>query len=478
MVTDTVQFQPVDTHCFRVTGREGVRLDPLLFVDDVLLEDIRDSQDRSIEQLLDAASLPGVVFVAGMPDVHEGYGVPVGCVMAMDAEEGLVSAGAVGMDINCGVRLLASDIPLSGLDRDDLKRLGRMILKRIPVGIGTAGPHREALRPHLDDILLRGVEALVDAGYAREEDLDVIQDDGRYPGARLDPVPGRARERLGQLSTLGGGNHFLELVEVDRIHDPAAAGAYGLRENTLGFLIHTGSRGFGHQVCVDYTERMLDAADGFGLSFPSRELASAPIDSEVGRDYLGAMACAANIAYANRQMITYDVREVFHAFFGDRSEPTKLSTVYDITHNLARFENVGGRDVLVHRKGAVRALGADHPDTPGAYRGVGHPVLVPGNMAIGSYVLKAGPEVERSYGSINHGAGRRMSRSAAKETISEEMMMEALGEVQLLGAARASIRDEAPQAYKDVHEVVDVLVGAGIAETVAHLQPLVVIKGD
>ncbi len=478
MVDETVKFEPAGTNCYRVTGREGTRLDPLLFVDDVLLAEIRDSGDQSVKQLLDAASLPGVVFVAGMPDVHQGYGVPVGCVMGMDAEDGLVSAGAVGMDINCGVRLLASNIPVEELTRDEMKQLGRTVLKRIPVGIGTTGPHREALKPHLEDVLLRGVEALVEQGYAREEDLPYIQDGGCYPNARLEPIPDRARERLGQLSTLGGGNHFLELVEVDRVHDPDAAGAFGLRENTLGFLIHTGSRGFGHQICVDYSDRMMDRAGDFGLSFPTAELASAPIDSEVGRDYLGAMACAANIAYANRQMMTYDVRDVFDSFFSGRSVPPRLSVVYDITHNLARFETIGNRELLMHRKGAVRALPGDHPDTPEAYRSTGHPVIVPGNMGIGSYVLRAGPEVERTGYSVNHGAGRRMSRTAAREQISEAMMQEALGDVQLLGAARSRIRDEAPQAYKNVHDVVGVLLDAGIAEAVAHLQPLVAMKGD
>lgn len=478
MVEDDVRFEPAGPNCYRVTGRPGTRVDPLLFVDDVLLETIRDSDDLSVKQLLDAASLPGVVFVGGMPDIHQGYGVPVGCVMGMDAEDGLVSAGAVGMDINCGVRLLASNIPVPELSRADMKRLGRTVLKRIPVGIGTTGPHKGALEPHLEDILVRGVEALVDLGYAHEDDLPYIQDRGRYPNARLDPIPDRARERLGQLSTLGGGNHFLELVEVDRIHDPEAAEVFGLRENTLGFLIHTGSRGFGHQICVDYSDRMMDRAGDFGLSFPTAELASAPIGSDPGRDYLGAMACAANLAYANRQMMTYDIRDVFDSFFSGRSVPPRLSIVYDITHNLARFETIGDRDLLMHRKGAVRALPGDHPDTPEVYRGAGHPVIVPGNMGVGSYVLRAGEEVERTGYSVNHGAGRRMSRTAAKEQISEGMMQEALGEVQLLGAARSSIRDEAPQAYKNVHEVVDVLVDAGIAEAVAHLQPLVVIKGD
>ncbi len=476
MSVTTEQYERVGTNRYRVTGVGKTRVEPLMFLDDALLEQIK--QDRSIPQLIDAASMPGVVFVCGMPDMHQGYGVPVGCVMAMDAEVGLVSAGAVGMDINCGVRLLSTNIPAEALSREEQKQLGREVLRRVPVGIGTSSQHKKELESIQEDILLHGVKALVEQGFAREEDLDLIQDRGNYPNARLEPIPSRARERLGQLSTLGGGNHFLELVRVGRVTDPERAEVFGLREDYLGFLIHTGSRGFGHQICVDYSERMNDCADEFGLEFPSKELAAAPIDSKLGQDYLGAMACAANIAYANRQMITYDVRKAFEAFFSNRTEDPDVSIVYDITHNLARFEEIEGSEVLVHRKGAIRSLPAGHPGNPPVYADTGHPLMVPGSMGFGSWVLVAGENVPESYFSINHGAGRRMSRTRAKEQISEEMMLEQLGDAQLLGASRAKIRDEAPGAYKDLENVVDVLTEIDVAQRVAHLEPLVVIKGD
>ena len=473
-----VEFEKLRTNHYRLTGSESTRVDPELFVDEPLLEVIRQKNDRSLQQLINAASLPGVTFVGGMPDVHEGYGVPVGCVMAMDAEDGLVSAGAVGMDINCGVRLLRTNLPADELSPEERKQLGRAILKRVPVGIGTTGPYQDTLGPMTEEFLLEGVKALVDTPFASEGDRERIQDHGCYENARLDPVTDRAWERLDQFGTLGGGNHFLEIVEVGEVSGDSSDAPYGLRTGNLGFLIHTGSRGFGHQICQDYSGKMMDQADEFDLSFPTKQLASAPIHSDLGGDYLGAMACAANVAYANRQMMTHSVRAACYEFFEDASVELDPEIVYDITHNLARFESVENREHLVHRKGAVRALPADHPDNPEVYGNVGHPVMVPGNMGTGTYVLQAGERITDTYFSINHGAGRQMSRTQAKEEISEEMLLEALGDVQLLGASRKKIRDEAPQAYKNIRNVIDVLTDAKIASTVAHLKPLVVIKGE
>jgi tRNA-splicing ligase RtcB len=460
---------------FVINQTGAMNTDAHLYLSPELLDDV---EDDSLKQLVNATQLKGVRYVGGMPDIHVGYGVPVGCVMGMGAEEGLVSAGAVGMDINCGMRLMMSDIPADRVSREELKSLGRAITRRVPVGVGKSSPHQQELKHHTNDVLRDGVETLVEPGFANEGDLNFIQDGGCFPGADLSAVTDQAWDRLGQLSTLGGGNHFMEIVRVDEVYQPEAAHSFGLEEGNLGVMIHTGSRGFGHQTCVDYSKKMRQKADHYGLSFPDGELASAPIHSELGQDYLSAMACAANVAYANRQMIGYDVRQAFREQFdGDRTDAS-LRLVYDITHNLARYETVRDEELLVHRKGAIRALPAGHPDNPPVYEDTGHPVLIPGNMATGSYVLTAGDRAEETCWSVNHGAGRTMSRNAAKDQISEQDMMGALGDVQLLGASRTKIRDEAPQAYKNVVDVIDVLTEIDIARKVAHLEPKVVIKGD
>lgn len=474
-MSPTRTIEKIDTNHFVIRQSGPMNTDAHLYLSPDLLDDV---EDQSLTQLVNATTLDGVRYVGGMPDVHVGYGVPVGCVMGMDAEEGLVSAGAVGMDINCGMRLMMSDIPARQLGADELKSLGRSIVRRVPVGVGKSSPHRDELKYHTNDILRDGVEPLVELGYALESDLNFIQDGGNYPGSDLSAITDKAWDRLGQLSTLGGGNHFMEIVEVDEVYQPDVARSFGIEEGNLGVMIHTGSRGFGHQTCVDYSDKMKREADRFGLEFPNGELASAPIHSDLGQDYLGAMACAANIAYANRQMIGYDVREAFREQFEGGSIDPALRLVYDITHNLARREVVRDQELLVHRKGAIRALPGGHPDNPPVYKDTGHPVLIPGNMATGSYVLTAGNRAEETCYSVNHGAGRTMSRTAAKEQISEKDMMDALGDTQLLGASRKKIRDEAPQAYKNIADVIDVLTDIDIARKVAHLHPRVVIKGD
>jgi len=465
----------VDTNHYRIDSRDNMNTDVNLYVSPELLDAV---EDDSLRQLINTASLPGIRYVAGMPDIHVGYGVPVGGVMGMDAEKGLISAGAVGMDINCGMRLMVSDIPTGQLNRDQLKGLGRAILRRVPVGVGKASPHQKELSDYTDNILEQGVASLIEAGFARESDLNFIQDRGSYPGADRSAIPGQAWDRLGQLGTLGGGNHFIEIVEVDQVTDAETAKSFAMEKGNLGVMIHTGSRGFGHQICVDYSRRMKNEADRYGLNFPDKELASAPIDSELGRDYHKAMACAANIAYANRQVIGHDIREAFREIFDPNLLDPELRLVYDITHNLARCEQINGERLLVHRKGAIRALPAGHPENPPAYQTTGHPILIPGNMATGSYVLTAGNRAEKTWYSVNHGAGRTMSRTQAKNQISTGDMMSALGETQLLGASRKKIRDEAPQAYKNIVDVIDVLSKINITEKVCHLRPLVTIKGD
>lgn len=468
-------IENIDTNHYRIEQQDQMNTEVNLYISPKLLDAV---EDESLDQLTNSASLPGVRYVGGMPDIHVGYGVPVGGVMGMDPDEGLISAGAVGMDINCGMRLMMSDIPAEELDRDQLKNLGRAILRRVPVGVGKAGPHQNELSDYTSDILEQGVSALVDPGFAREYDLDFIQDRGTYPGADTSAIPDQAWDRLGQLGTLGGGNHFIEIVEVDEVRDPEKAKTFAIENGNLGFMIHTGSRGFGHQICVDYSRRMKNEAQRHGLKFPDKELASAPINSELGQNYRKAMACAANVAYANRQVIVHNIRGAFQEIFKRESRDSGLRLVYDISHNLARSEEIDGKKLLVHRKGAIRALPAGHSDNPSPYQKTGHPVLIPGNMATGSYVLTAGNRADETWYSVNHGAGRTMSRTRAKNQINTHEMMNALGKTQLLGASRKKIRDEAPQAYKNIVDVIDVFTKINVTQKICHLRPLVTIKGD
>lgn len=457
---------------WKIPGSNGMSVEPVVYANDEILNEI---EDQSLEQLKNASRLRGVRYVGGMPDLHVGYGVPVGCVMAMDAKDGLISAGAVGMDVNCGMRLLVSSLKSSEVPQSEIKNLSRQIANIIPLGIGTTSPHQDKLKDHIRDILLEGVKALRNLGYAREDDLKRIQDGGCFEGARLDAIPKEAWNRLDQLSTLGGGNHFIEIDAVDQIFEDSVAESYGLRRGRLTVMIHTGSRGFGHQICTDYSSLMLEKADSFGLRFPDQELASAPVESEPGRKYYGAMASAANLAYSNRQMIAYDIRKVFSNLI-DKS-PSSLKTVYDITHNLARRERINGHEIVSHRKGAIRGLPPQHPETPLAYEDVGHPIIVPGNMASGAYVLRATPAVKETWYTVNHGAGRKMSRRQANESFSTEVFRESMQDVVLLGTAHDKLLDESPPAYKGLDPVIDTLVDIGIVEKVARLKPRAVIKG-
>ncbi|MFB6356730.1 MAG: RtcB family protein, partial [bacterium] len=378
-------------------GHDEMKQDVHLYLNETLVDQL---EYDSLRQLKNASTLPGVEYIACMPDVHVGYGVPVGGVMAMNAETGLVSAGAVGMDINCGMRLLMSNISARECSDDDIKSLARKITRRIPLGIGTKSHHADTLEPHINKILRNGVPELVELGFAKPEDCERIQDGGSYPGADTSGITDDAWGRLDQLSTLGGGNHFIEIVRVNEIFDPEHAEAFGLSPDQLGVMIHTGSRGLGHQLCVDYSDTMLELAPKHDLSFPDDALAAAPIQSDIGQDYLGAMGCAANFAYCNRQVMTHDIRKIFQEQFPKRGSKNNVNIIYDITHNLARFETVNEKDVLVHRKGAVRTLPPGHPDNPPAYDDTGHPVIIPGHMGIGSYVLSAGTNIEETYYSV------------------------------------------------------------------------------
>jgi tRNA-splicing ligase RtcB len=457
------------------TTREDMRVPARVFADATLLEKIR--QDRSLEQLLNVATLPGVTgHVLAMPDAHEGYGFPVGGVAALRIADGVISPGGVGYDINCGVRLLASEVDAATL-REHLTPLVHDLSRALPAGTGRGG--RLALDPDaMDQVLAHGCRYLRDRGMATDEDLDFIEAQGAMPEADPAAVSSRAKTRgHDQLGTIGSGNHFVEVQQVDRVLDEEAARAYGLRPGQVVVLIHTGSRGLGHQVCTDYVRQMDPVMARHGIRLPDRQLACAPFRSPEGQQYFGAMCAAANFAWANRQALSFLIREVFARHLGIRGQ---LRLVYDVAHNMAKLETHDGQQLCVHRKGATRAFGPSHPETPPRYRTAGQPVFIPGSMGTASYVL-AGDDraMGRSFGSTCHGAGRAMSRGAAKRVRPGHEVRRELEErgIVVRCASASELAEEAPHAYKDVERVAEVVDRAGLARRVARLVPMGVIKG-
>lgn len=441
-------------------------------------------RERVAEQVANVAHLPGIVGRSlAMPDCHWGYGAPVGGVAAMDAEGGVVSPGMVGYDISCGVRLLRSDWTADRV----APRLGTLmdaLHGTVASGVGRGGGLRLDERA-LRRVLARGARWAVENGHGEAEDLAVVEDGGAVEGADPDRVSERAIERgRGQVGTLGSGNHFLELQRVDAVYDPAVAGAFGLFEGQFVVLIHTGSRGCGYQICSDALKAMQSAGRRYGISLPDRQLACAPISSPEGKDYLAAMAAGSNFARANRQVITQLVREACMRALQASPRELGLRVVYDVSHNLAKMETheVEGRRrrVCVHRKGATRAFPAGHPDVPEPYRDVGQPVLVPGSMGTFSYVLVGTPRaLVETFGTVCHGAGRVMSRTQAARQVQGHALARELKErgVEVRTDAMRGLAEEAPFAYKDVSEVVEVCEGAGLARKVARMRPMGVLKG-
>ena len=455
----------------------GMRVPARIFADAELLEQI--VADRSLEQLCNVATLPGVVdAVLAMPDIHQGYGFPVGGVAAMLAPDGVVSPGGVGYDINCGVRLLATPVSAGELG-SRLTALVHEISRQVPVGPRRAGG-LELATSAFEAVLVDGPRALPGRGEVRAHDLAHTESQGRLEGADPAAVSERARLRgHDQLGTMGSGNHFVEVQRVDGIFDEAVAAAFGLREGQVTVLIHSGSRGFGHQVCTDHVRAMDAALARIGLVLRDRQLACAPASSPEGRSYLAAMAAAANFAWANRQVIADRVRAAIATVLGPQ-EARATRQLYDVAHNVAKLETHGGRELLVHRKGATRAFPAGAPDLPADYRDVGHPLFIPGSMGTASYVLVGRPgALERSFGSACHGAGRRMSRTGARRAIQGAELrrrLEADGIVVRCPSNRG-LAEEAPFAYKDVERVAAVVEAAGLAGRVARLRPLGVVKG-
>ncbi|MGB9812990.1 MAG: RtcB family protein [Thermovenabulum sp.] len=436
-------------------------------------------EDESLKQLYNASMLKGVVSpVIGMPDIHTGFGLPIGGVMATDWEEGVVSAGAVGMDINCGVRLITTNIPAEELTRERLKKILELISEYVPSGVGKSSAIKAFRKPDLEAIASVGVKHFIDAGFGRKEDLFRIEDNGCITFADANCVPKTARERADQLCTIGGGNHFIEIGKISNIFDEKTAEYFGLKKGFVYVLIHTGSRGLGHQICTDFSKRMWENQDKNGTKAPVKGLACAPIHSEDGQKYLGAMGAAANYAFCNRQLITYFIREAFCKVFKKDEKELGLNILYDVAHNIAKKEKHNGRWLLVHRKGATRALPAGHPDNPLIFKETGHPAIIPGSMGTASYVLIGLKAISATFNSVNHGAGRVMSRKKAKEEFTKEELLKQLDNVYIASKDLKALLDEAPLAYKDIDEVVNTLVEAGLTQPIVRLKPMGVLKGE
>jgi tRNA-splicing ligase RtcB (3'-phosphate/5'-hydroxy nucleic acid ligase) len=476
-----MNFERLSQYKYRIPREGKMEVDAAFYASEKILEDLGAENYASLRQLANVATLPGIIEPAlTMPDIHWGYGFPIGGVAAFDPEGGgVVSPGGVGFDINCGVRLLTSEIDRRVLERRK-SRLADALYEAVPSGMGKGRKDFRLSRKDLAQVLVEGPAPLVEKGYGDPGDLEHIESGGRLAGADPGAVSERAYERgLPQLGTLGSGNHFLEVQYVDEIYDDEAARAFGLSMGRITVLIHSGSRGLGHQVCQDYVERFLEAAPRYGIELVDRQLAAAPIESPEGKEYLKAMSAAANFAFANRQLITHFTRRAFVSA-GFDSEEHRLAVLYDLAHNNAKFEKHEGRKVLVHRKGATRAFGPGEEELPEEYRSVGQPVLVPGDMGRYSFVL-AGTEgaMRETFGSSAHGAGRKMSRKKAKKAARGRNLVREMENKGILirAAGRTTVDEEMSEAYKDAADVIEATHGAGIGRKVARLRPLIVVKG-
>ena len=479
---EKIHLEKIDNYRWRIPRAGKMRVDGLIYADEGLLGEI--TEDESLKQVANVAHLPGIQkYSLAMPDIHWGYGFPIGGVAAFDWQEGVISPGGVGYDINCGTRLLVTNLSTQNL-RDKIKNLVNALFQNIPSGVGSKGTLRLSAQ-ELRQVLKEGSAWAVKNGYGRPEDLDCTEDRGCMEGADPGVVSERAMDRgRPQLGTLGSGNHFLEVGFVDEVYNPEVARVLGLRKDQVTVLIHSGSRGLGYQVCDDFLKKMGERVRQLGLELPDRQLACDFIQSSTGQDYFSGMACAANYAWVNRQMLMHWTREIFERVLGIGPKDLGMHLVYDVCHNIAKreFHIIDGerREVCVHRKGATRAFPPGHPDLPEVYRKVGQPVLIPGDMGRYSYVL-VGTEraMEETFGSTCHGAGRVQSRTQAKKASKGRDLHRELEDrgIYVMAASRATLVEEAPEAYKDVSQVVEVVHQAGISSKVARLRPWGVVKG-
>jgi len=463
--------------------KEGMSVPGRIFASESMLDHIW--EEHAFEQVANVAFLPGIVrYSLAMPDIHWGYGFPIGGVAATRVRDGVISPGGVGFDINCGVRLVRTSLTEEEV-RPKIEPLVDALFHNIPSGLGSEGKIK-ASRKELDEVMEQGSRWALERGYGLPEDIVATEESGCIKGARADKVSDKAKKRgLPQLGTLGSGNHFLEVAVVDELYDRDAAKVMGIEElGQIMLLIHTGSRGFGHQICSDYVNILGQAVKKYGINLPDRQLACAPVDSPEGKDYLAAMAGAANYAWTNRQFILHWARESFAKVFDKSQAELGMRQIYDVCHNIAKLENydINGKPekLCVHRKGATRAFPAGHPDVPDAYRAIGQPVLIPGDMGRSSYVaLGTDVAMAETFGSTCHGAGRLKSRGAAKRMLKGADVARSLAAqgITVKTGSMASLAEEAPQAYKDVSEVVEITHQAGISRKVVKTKPIGVIKG-
>src|SRR5579885_3072874 len=483
--TNKIPLERIDANRWLIPLRSNpdMRVPGMVYADDELIELMK--EDNALQQVVNVASLPGIVgHSLAMPDIHWGYGFPVGGVAATDADEGVISPGGIGFDINCGVRLLATDL-LRDQIKGQVDRLADELFTNLPSGVGTDGM-RKLTMSEMREVMMRGSSWAIEEGYGIPEDLEVTEERGCLAGANPDAVSQKAIQRgITQLGSLGSGNHFCEVQVVEQIYDSEAAKAMGIgQKGQVVTTIHCGSRGFGHQVAEDFIKLAESKQQDYGFHLADRQLACLPLKSVEGQEYLGAMACAANFAWANRQLLMHGVRQAFSAVFGRKARTKDLPMVYDVCHNIAKIEEyeVDGqlRRVCVHRKGATRAFPAGNPSIPEQYRAIGQPVLIPGDMGRYSFVLVGAPgSMEQSFGTCCHGAGRRLSRTAAKKSMESKNLLKYLDHqgVTVRVHSKNLLAEEAPYAYKDAQEVVNVVHNAGLAKLVARLKPIIVVKG-
>jgi len=459
----------------------GMNTNAIIYASKEMIQSIR--SDNAPQQVANVACLPGIVGSSmAMPDIHWGYGFPIGGVAAVDSNSGSISPGGIGFDINCGVRLIKTD--LTPDDIGDVSKLIDELYKNIPSGLGSKGLTRIGMK-EIEEILVNGSKWAVENGYGWDKDLEATEEYGQMMDADPSTVSDKSRKRgLPQLGSLGSGNHFLELDLVERVFDERTAKAFGLKEGTVTITVHCGSRGCGHQIATDYLQEMERYIRNNKIDLPDRQLACAPLNSKLGDDYYKAMCCGANYAWANRQMITHWVRESFENILNDSAESMGMDVVYDVAHNIAKKERHSvekhNEDVLVHRKGSTRAFAPGRPEISMKYRDVGQPVIIPGDMKAGTYVLVGRKgAMEQTFGSTCHGAGRKMSRKAAIDNLNANDVRKAMTDsnIYLRSGSEEGLLEEAPNAYKDVDEVIRVVCAAGLTEKVAKLTPLGVVKG-
>lgn len=480
-----IKLEKIDDYRWRIpkSFKPGMRVPGIIYADEKLLKDIY--QDKALEQVANVAFLPGIVnYSLAMPDIHWGFGFPIGGVAATDIEEGgVISPGGIGFDINCGVRMLKTNLQHEDI-KDKIKDLVYALFSDIPTGVGSKGDIRVGRREE-KEIMTKGSQWAVEQGYGTQEDLECTEEYGAIEGADPDAVSERAYERgKAQSGTLGSGNHFLEVQVIDQLYNREACDSLGLSLGQITLMIHSGSRGFGYQICDDYTRSMVHCLQKYNINVPDRQLACAPVNSPEGKQYLAAMRCAANYAWANRQCLMHLTRKVFERIFAVPWQKMGMQLIYDVAHNIAKIEKytLDGKEKLlcVHRKGATRAFGPGNQALPDRYKKIGQPVIIPGDMGRNSYLLVGTRKAEEeTFGSSCHGAGRVKSRTAAARSIDVNVLLKELESKGIIvkASGRQTIVEEAPQAYKDVNEVVDVVHNAGLAKRVCRMRPLGVIKG-